>query len=144
MDHSHQVYLKTVKVLEALQGVHCGQVEEFGEVLKPLKIIIESENEQLLMINQRISFLSEILALKKQVNLVSETRLKVLEESGQAFEKELGESKSRPISVPKANFINVESINEEISQEEEKYDLLSECLSQQLCLNCLSKVCNFE
>lgn len=144
MDQSYQVYLKTVKTLENLFAAHLNQTEDFGEILKPFKKIIESENEEFLNINQRISFFSEILALKKQINLVSETRLKFLEESIQAVEKELEESRSQLLSVPIVNFFKVGKINEEISQEEENYHLLSECLTQQFCLDCLPKVSNSE
>lgn len=129
---------KITKYLESLLGnsVEC---EELAELLDPLKKSIEAEKSTLESINQRISFLSEILALKKQVNLASSDRLRNLEESNWKLEKELSEIKSESSCLAAPDALDFEGFRYEIAQLEEQYNLLNECITRQLCLDCINK-----
>lgn len=138
MDHNTKVLSKTVKYIESLLE-SLFENEDLAEILNPLKDSLESDNSTLESINQRVSFLSEILALKKQVNSVSTDRLKTLEQANNKLEKELDEIKNQSFLLPVTGALDFDKVKNEIAQLEEQHDLLNQCISQQLCLSCLNK-----
>ena len=134
-----QVFNKTIDSLQqCFEPIQGKQVNENLELI--IKSIVEEtrkKNEEILNTQKRVSFLTEILELKKQSNLYSSASLRELIEKKNKLEED-----NKNFYIDNFNQKapeNPVTINDKSTEDLENFHLkLNHCFNYQVCLDCLN------